>query len=162
MTTIAVDTNGVIAADSRATRNHEIASWQARKIEVVRHASGGCIYALSGEDAMTKPAIKWHQDGAEPAKVPKGDPDTSWTLLVIEKDGLIFIYGDKSPYPLEVRAPYTMGSGRDFAMGAMLAGASAKEAVEIACSRDVWSGLPIQVVVIAEALGLAPVRVAAE
>jgi hypothetical protein len=161
MTTIAISETH-IAADSRATRNHEIASWQVRKIEVVEHAAGGRIYALSGEDAMTKPAIEWHQDGAEPAKVPKGDPDTSWTLLVIEKDGRVIIYGDKSPYPLEVTAPYTMGSGRDFAMGAMLAGASAKEAVEIACTRDVWSGLPVQVVDIAQALGVTAVKEAAE
>ena len=156
MTTIAV-TLTEIAADSRATRNHEIASWQSQKIIV----DNGVIYAVSGAEDMSEPARKWHAAGADPDKAPKCNAELGWLLLVIDRNGM-WVYDDKSPHPLKVIAPWTMGSGRDWAMGAMLAGASAKEAVEIACSRDVWSGPPVKVVNIAEALGLSQVREAAE
>lgn len=40
---------------------------------------------------------------------------------------------------------YAIGSGADFAYGAMESGASPKRAVEIACKRDTGCGLPVQV-----------------
>jgi 20S proteasome alpha/beta subunit len=41
---------------------------------------------------------------------------------------------------------YAIGSGRDFAMGAMQAGASAERAIEVACELDAYSSKPVEVV----------------
>lgn len=46
--------------------------------------------------------------------------------------------GGKAFY--EVQAPYAIGSGADIALGALDQGATAEEAVKIACKRNVLSG----------------------
>lgn len=44
-----------------------------------------------------------------------------------------------------IQAPfYACGSGREYALGAMMAGANAEAAVEIACILDVWSKGPVR------------------
>jgi ATP-dependent protease HslVU (ClpYQ) peptidase subunit len=42
--------------------------------------------------------------------------------------------------PSEFRGAYAIGSGSDFAMGAMLAGKTAAESVRIATKLDIYSG----------------------
>src|SRR5262245_3817758 len=128
MTTIATD--GVtIAAESRATRRHEIASWSEEKV-IHRH---GRIYASSGSANIGEALVTWHQAGANPKDLPVCSKDAGgWTLLVIDADGM-WVYNDEVPYRMQVAAPFTMGSGGDWAMGAMHAGASPRKAVEIAC-----------------------------
>lgn len=44
--------------------------------------------------------------------------------------------------------PFAIGSGRDFALAAMDMGASAKEAVEAAAKRDVYTGGTIRTLII--------------
>ena len=150
MTTIATD--GItIAADSRSTRNREILAGQTQKI-IIRN--GRSIYASSGATLLRNALIEWHVNGANPKDLPVRGNDTPWALLVIEAPGDLTLYDDEAPYPVKLTVPFTMGSGRDFAMGAMLAGASPAEAVKIACAKDIYTGAPVQVVDIAEALGM--------
>lgn len=47
-----------------------------------------------------------------------------------------------------VERPFAIGSGRDFALAAMDMGATAKEAVEMAAKRDVYTGGTIRTVII--------------
>jgi ATP-dependent protease HslVU (ClpYQ) peptidase subunit len=42
--------------------------------------------------------------------------------------------------PLDGRSCDAIGSGEEYAIGAMDAGLSAKDAVKIACNRDIYSG----------------------
>jgi hypothetical protein len=51
-----------------------------------------------------------------------------------------------SPIPLSIKQFYAIGSGQDLAMGAMAHGASAYEAVDIACKLDRNSWAPVFVV----------------
>jgi len=139
-----------IAADGLLTNNGSRHVLDAKKIKV----QGGVIYALGGTTCFFEPLIKWHQDGADPLNLPKGH-DLDWTLLTITRDGLFF-YTNRSAYPERHDFPWTMGTGNEYAMGAMKAGASAEEAVRIACEIDIHSGGEIQVVNIKEALGMAP------
>jgi hypothetical protein len=77
---------------------------------------------------------------------------------VIDAGGIVR-YSSAAPYAAPVHAPWGLGQGAEFALGAIYAGASPKEAVEIACRLSTTSGLPVKVVDIAEALGIGPDRV---
>ena len=108
------------------------------------------IYALSGTALMLPAFIKWYEEGADPVSVPtfpgvKSQEDWQGNLLVWE-DGKFIHFSPipAFPYGGEVPAPFAIGSGAKFAMGAMLAGASAAQAVEIAIKLDEGSGGPVQ------------------
>lgn len=154
MTIIATD--GIhIAADGLSCAGHEIVSTKVKKIAVLNNV----IYALAGTGVLFNPLINWHRAGADPAEVPKGvAADQDWALLVItEKWGKPYFqrYHSKAPYPDdETPLPIVDGVAGELAKGAMRRGATAEEAVRIACEGSVWCGGDIQVVDIAEALGL--------
>jgi hypothetical protein len=60
--------------------------------------------------------------------------------LVVYPTGRVF-YWDGSPTFVEMHGPFfAAGSGQDFALGAMAAGADARRAVEIAIQFDTQSG----------------------
>lgn len=150
MTTIALSDAGDIAADGLRCFGSERSSTDAKKITIIgRHT----IYAYAGLSAMQGPIIAWFEAGHDPKDVPQfrsADYAHGWHLLVIKKDGSMFSVSHEAPYPLEASAPFTLGSGADYAMGALHAGASARQAVEIAAKLDVHTGGTIQVVSIAE------------
>lgn len=151
MTTVAVDASGHwIAADGLVCAGSCVSVRDEQKIRT----RGNAIYAMSGTTCMFEPLIQWHQDGAHASKVPPA-PDAQWSLLVITRDSAQH-YGHLAPYAENIKFPWTTGSGHEYALGALKAGASAEEAVRIACEIDIHSGGEIQVVNIREALGMAP------
>ena len=149
MTTIAIDALGNIAADGRRTAGNEIIRYDAEKIKV----SHGRIYALTGCCSLLDALISWHHAGADASKMPTYKGDGGWYLIVFQADGM-YTYSNDVPYSMgdEIKAPMAFGSGQNWAMGAMLAGKSAKEAVEIACKVDIYSGGQIKVMNIADTL----------
>ena len=156
MTTIAVDTKGTIAADGLGCNDNIRATHSARKIIV----EDGAIYALAGTECLMRPLINWVKEGADPDKLPKVG-DNAWGLLVITRTGAAH-YHCKCPFPETVDLPWATGSGREIAIGLLRDGKTARRAVEIACELDVYSGGDIQVIDIAEALGLKEPLIAAE
>lgn len=163
MTTIATD--GVtIAADGQESWGNEAMRLDVQKIIVMDNV----IYALSGANSMLERLIEWEQEFFNGAKgaPPAAAPDVAWTLLVIRRTYRIasVAYISKCPYPSPVSGVFALGSGADYAVGAMHCGKTPAEAVALVRDKrlDVWTGGDIQVVNIAEALGLAPVREAAE
>jgi ATP-dependent protease HslVU (ClpYQ) peptidase subunit len=153
MTTIVTD-GKTIAADSLVTYGHERGAGKVEKI-VVRD---GRIYALGGLGCMMAALIEWHKAGADPRNTPPCTSEIGWDLIVIDAGGIVR-YSSAAPYAAPVHAPWGLGQGAEFALGAIYAGASPKEAVEIACRLSTTSGLPVKVVDIAEALGIGPDRV---
>ena len=149
MTTIAIDALGNIAADGRVTCGNEIIRDDAEKI-TFQH---GRIYALTGCSSMLTALVKWHHEGADANKLPLYKGDRGWFLIVIQDEGL-FGYSNDVPYaePNEYNMPVAFGSGQNWAMGAMLKGATAREAVEIACQIDTGSGGKITSMNIADTL----------
>jgi ATP-dependent protease HslVU (ClpYQ) peptidase subunit len=145
MTTIAVK-DGVVAADSLMTFGHERSLLPVWKIL----ATDAFVYAASGI-AILDALARWHEDGHDPRQLPVVAAGEKWSLLVMD-EGAIWLYGSEAPYPQPVQAPFSLGTGGELALGAMLAGASAVEAVEIACRVSTSSGLPVYSVNIAEAL----------
>lgn len=157
MTVIAADGKH-IAADGRMTFGHsEIARDDCQKI-IVRQ---GAIYALAGVPALMEALIAWHLAGADPKEMPALRDQSAWNFLVIDAIGPR-LYSSTSPYPTELKYPCTFGCGCDYAMGALLAGASAFQAVQITCQKDSLCGGNIQVVDIDSALAGEQIMEAAE
>lgn len=149
MTTIATD-GRTIAADGLRCCGNEPLSTSERKIVV----EGGAIYALTGDYAVIRACIEWHKNGANPKEAPPhwDAPDGGWTLIVIEQGPKLVAYRSRLPYPDPHPFPQAFGSGCDYAVGAMHAGASPRSAIEIASRLNVHTGGEIQVVDIAKAL----------
>lgn len=140
MTTIASD-GKTVAADGQCTAGNEILSTDRVKLEVCQD----CVLAFSGTAALQPVAFKWFKEGADPAKVDGFLKDKDWTLAVFRQDVAEY-YRNDCPHPLEVPYPTACGSGEDYAIGALMAGASPKEAIEIACVKDTMTSGKITVV----------------
>jgi hypothetical protein len=151
MTTIAIDSKGFVAADGLRTWSGDITGRAEEKLRI-RY---GRIYALAGTCGAFEPLIKWHgEQEADPDKVPKLGGDNGWLLVVIDGSGLVLKYTNTCPYAEDLPTPVAFGAGMDLAKGAMLAGASAERAVQLVADNTNHTGGRIQVVNIAEALGL--------
>jgi hypothetical protein len=159
MTTIAISADGMsIAADGLSMNGWGgVCGLHCKKIT----HDGGKVYAVSGVMALIEPLVEWYKAGHDPKNTPVCTSDSKWSLIVRD-DGQWYLCTSDAPYPDVMELPAAIGTGCDYALGAMYAGATTKEAVEIACRLDSRTGGTIQVVNIAEALGLAPVREAAE
>ena len=131
MTTIALDKTH-IAWDSQIIVGSEKAAWDGDKVWLV----GSTVYGFAGDFAMLDEIINWHAKGARVDRAPK---EGEWDLLVANAKGIRF-YSNEVKYATKIVAPFAFGSGAHFARGAMLAGASAYQAVQIACKCDVFSG----------------------
>ena len=144
MTTIAYD-GKTLAADSLATVN----GLSQRGFQKIRK-EGQEFFALGGDSATFQAWIEWWYKGANPKGIPVG-PGPS-ILLIVTAEGVHQVhsetpYADKEGIPLpDGREVHACGSGGEIALGAMMAGATAKEAVEIACMIDVYSGGEVQVI----------------
>jgi hypothetical protein len=156
MTTIATD--GVtIASDSQRVVGSERVDLCTKKI-IVRDNR---IFAFTGVLNVFAPAIEWFEAGRAPEKAPKTDAHDSWCLIVIDGDGLR-TYGNGNLYGESYSYPQAFGSGQQYALAAMKAGATPAEAVEIAKDLDVFSGGAVRVVEIESALSASRVEEAAE
>lgn len=145
MTTIATD-GRTIAADGQQTAGNERVTQDAVKI-VMRNR---VIYGLTGHSGLLEPLIAWHQAGAAVVDLPKGD---SWSLIVIDQDGLS-AFTETCPYRTPFPYPAAFGSGDTYALGAMAAGASPREAVEISARYDINTGGRIMEICIPDVLGV--------
>lgn len=157
MTTIAI-TATQVAADGQRTYGGERRGMNFKKLRVCK----GVIYAFTGLTPLMEPMIAWHQSGADPEKLPvchNADSD-GWALIVIDGAG-IGKYTSSCPYREDFEPPVAFGADRDLAMGAMLVGASAEEAIRAACSISLYTGGEVQTIQI-EAGMWAPTTLAAE
>lgn len=133
MTVICTD-GRTICADGLSTRGYRPVMTNYKKL----HLRHGRIYALSGTSPMLEAVIAWHHAGADPTKKPP-DAKGEWALLVVDDAGAWF-YDNDFPYREEAELPFAIGCGRDWAIAAMKLGKTPKEAVEFACSQDVYCG----------------------
>lgn len=136
MTTCAWDGKS-LAADSRGTSaGCPFINTKAYRLK------DGRLYAGSG-DAQDCTAVRlWLESGGEKPTV------KDFVAMVIGADGSIWRYEDKL-VPFQINQPFhAIGSGRDYALAAMHMGKTAREAVELACVYDVYTGPPITELVI--------------
>lgn len=137
MTTIACDGKSM-AGDGQREMRGTISTRRALK---VRRLQDGSIVGTSGDVALGAKLTEWLDVGGE---APKLEPESGFNALRLMPDGRILLY-DKHCHPSMIEAPIAIGSGMDLAIGAMLAGKSVCEAVEIAATRDPGTGGEITV-----------------
>jgi hypothetical protein len=127
MTTVAVK-DGVLAADSFVSSSYGRKCIKLRKIK-------RSWYGVAGDWDEALKFFAWRLKGGEP-------PSFDDKIEALELHGKKCFYwcGDT---PEEVKPPYAIGSGADLAMGAMAFGATAVEAVELACQLDDTSSGPV-------------------
>jgi hypothetical protein len=138
MTTIAWD-GRYLAADTR----HCTGGTPSGEAPKLHWGNGGIVYASSGPAAWKQAWVDWCKAGADP------NGDLPVTGLEGHQGG--FIRLDTSarvcemldfrlPYFTVAPAVWAWGSGADYALGALAAGATAMEAVRAAIRWDVNSG----------------------
>ena len=154
MTTIASD-GRTVSADGQETWGSEIVSLTREKIKLV----DGRVFAVTGVAALVDPCIAWAISGADPKDAPevKGDSN-SWQLLEFLASTVV-LWSNTVPYASPHNYPFSVGSGCDYAMGAMMAGASSEDAIRIASQKCIHTGGRIAVVPVPQ---LAAIREAAE
>ena len=132
MTTIAYK-DGVIAYDSRQTRNSAIVSDNAPKCQVV----DGVSFFLSGAVCDEKVLIAAYFGTASPVLVEcSGYVVDGGKLLMVGHDDKTGIWKQE----LELTNPDAIGRGAAYALAAMDMGASAEGAVRAAMKRDIYTG----------------------
>lgn len=135
MTTIA--SNGLtVAADGRAMLGDEPIRDDIQKI----YKRDGRVLAFTGSTRFQPAAIEWGFSGFDPEKQPVvKDKDDAWSVAEYFPDCVV-VYNDSCPYPFTYPYPFAMGSGQDYALGALAAGATPERAIEIAIRFNVRTG----------------------
>ncbi len=133
MTTIAFD-GQTLAADGGIFLGDRIAGKNVKKIFELK--GGGMWAGFAGDDPVGKKRIEWLNDGADPDKFPKIDGQDCSLMLVSDSGSVSIVCAGVIT---DVDVPFAIGSGAEFAIGAMCAGASAMEAVEIAARNDAFT-----------------------
>lgn len=134
MTTIAYR-DGWLAADGQITRGDMVSETCAEK---VRRLDDGSIVAFCGDMNQFTPFCEWYLDNTKPRPPMKID-DMRCGAIVLRPDGTLWDYDEIGVSQVHDKFA-AWGSGGIVARAAMLMGASAWKAVEIACQVDIYSG----------------------
>lgn len=151
MTTI-VYRDGIMAADSRAYRGDSIMI--GTKVKLHRICSGrraGTLFGCTSRDVGIGDVVfRWFAGGMQGGTERLKDrlaliSEPGFAALAVHRDGsATFING--TGLPTRVKAPfYAIGSGEQYAFGALASGKSAVDAVLIACQFDRLSAPPVYV-----------------
>ena len=133
MTTIATD-GRTMAGDGLCLDGGDAIT--SLDIVKVRRLKNGGIVGVAGSAFDIDAFVDW-LDG--PQSEPPKDMWEKTEALALMPDGRCYFYNDKGKR-FETSLPAVTGSGSDLAMGAMAAGKSPAEAVEIACANHASSG----------------------
>lgn len=131
MTTIAADARkGIMVCDSRTQVDSHW--WPSTKVVRI----GDWLVGGAGDSGAIKRFKKWFEAGK---KTPLPKVGENFCALSLGPDGLIYWCSTLIPEPIE-RGFHAIGSGGNCALGALMAGADCKKAVEIACLIDTYTG----------------------
>lgn len=130
-----------MAADGRAYGGRHCAS-PGSKAKAHRLQDGTRIGVVSAVIGMPERFIAWMNEGGDPKAWGEGAPDLR--ALIVRPNGEVFLAEDSVWFSGPIKTDcYAIGSGGDFALGAMAAGKTAAEAVALACDLDQHCGPPI-------------------
>jgi hypothetical protein len=99
------------------------------------------IIGVAGSHVLGEQFIQWY---GTRKKKPKFPPKAEFEALVLTEKGLYHFDEDFSVSKV-VNEWFAIGSGAHAALGALYAGKTLEEAVQISCKVDPWSGEPIQI-----------------
>lgn len=137
MTTIATDGRS-IAADGRMTAAGEIRTETHAKL---RELPDGSWVGGAGDTNAIIAAVRELSLSLTERRDPVAT-EGDYTLLRLYPSGAILLYGTRLDAAVFVDAPFTIGSGGEFARGALAAGASLKKAMRIAATYN-WGTGPL-------------------
>ena len=144
MTTVAYDGRSM-AADKQMNTGNMKHPHAGSKIQRGTYRGEPALYGGSGTTVFLSAVIDWLIAGESAEHKPDlPGPDDTFTVVVATAAG-VFEYIDSLRPIFLGDIPWAIGSGAEYAFGAMDAGACAKRAVEIACGRDCSSGMGIDV-----------------
>lgn len=131
-----------LAADKQAT-----CAGLRFKTTKIRRLSTGEVLAWTGGIEYGAMIAQWYELGADPEKWPKFQADKeNWSRLIVATASGVRVY-EQQPIAFVVEDEFqAWGAGRDFALGAMWMGASARQAVEITCRFSTDCGCGVDVV----------------
>lgn len=138
MTTIVWD-GKTLAADKQLNDNSiALSSTKIYKFE---------NHLLFAAGAMTdiQAMLEWWKRGADPKDFPSSQSvkENMIAFQIIKPDKTLWIL-EGHPYPYQIEnSKFAVGSGRNYALGALSMGADAVKAVEVACEWDLNSGCGI-------------------
>lgn len=140
MTTIAWD-GTTLAADQKRTEYGT--PTVCRKIYRTQAKDGRrFLVGCTGDSDDCAAMVRWMQGKAEQPSTPK-----SLHVISIDEKRRVWTCGEKLVWYRLKGFPYwAIGSGSDYAMGAMAAGKNARDAVRIAIKHDTHSGFGVDVV----------------
>lgn len=133
MTTIATDGKIMVADGLGSLESGRVVERDG--VKVCRTAEGGLVGVAGDAHAMAQ-IVAW-LDAGEPDK--ERPEDLKVEVLVLRPGGLVEGCGATMKLT-RWEPPAAIGSGGEFAIGAMMAGASCEEAVRVACRADINSG----------------------
>lgn len=125
MTTIATD-GKTVAADTNVTYGSLRSAGNDAKIFKV----GSEIIGCSGSSSDCGVYVDWCKAGRDEDSTPEVTEDKFYALHV-SKTGVFLVTSGKYLTKVQVNPPFAIGSGDDFAFGAMWAGLSPRDAVEV-------------------------------
>ena len=149
MTTIIYNPEeGVIAADSQDTDGN--LSVKSDKLFRVN----GHIIGTAGGSYSGLLFVRWfgewedepdYTDWEQHPDLVNLDVEEDFECIVVRPDGTAYIINRLFvPYEQKLTGPIGLGSGAGIALGAIDAGASVKDAINIACKRDTYSSGPVK------------------
>ncbi len=136
MTTIAYR-GGWMVSDSRAFSGERLPIGTKDKLFSLQ--DGGCVGVSSSNPGVSERLVRWLDAGSPEKDYPL--EGANFVALLVSATGEVFYYKDSQfpSGPLKTDF-FAIGTGAEYAMGAMAQGASAIDAVHIAIQLDVWSG----------------------
>lgn len=136
--TVVVYSNGTLAVDSLVcSGSMKLPKGWTKLIRLERRQAWA---AGAGTYTMIRSLCEWLED---PERTPPDDLEDSEVVLLYD-DGRVEVYDNAiTPLAWPRDVPLVVGSGEQAAMGALLAGADAVRAAEIACEVVTTCGLPV-------------------
>lgn len=134
--TIITFRNGVLAADTQVSAHGSRVDLLRKIKRVNQWLIGG-----AGDVGTIVPVELWIRDGAQFEKPIDFGKIEDGAAILVDPDGVAYHVGTASPYVLKSEAQFmAIGSGSDAALAAMLLGATATRAVDIAKRIDLYCG----------------------
>jgi 20S proteasome alpha/beta subunit len=142
--------NGILAADTRAYSGDATPIGLKQKIFQVKYSDGTVsTFGISTPNPGFADEVKnWFVNDkshdAQPILA-----DRNFTALEIMDNGEVFYYSSNFTPSGPLIAPwFAIGSGVEYALGALEMGATAEEAVKAAAANDPWTGDVVQTITV--------------
>ena len=155
MMTVAVYRDGVLASDRAVSTDNDLIACYRTKIR----KTNGKLIATAGQAQNGVAFQEWFHAGEPPDKKP--DLDNDFIGLVIDANGTINIYNNKLYSYVAESSCFAIGNGHHVAMGAMEMGATAEQAVSVACQYVLGCGGGVDVLRLDSPLVASPASAAA-